>query len=195
MQTPSQRQRAAAARRMETPQRSPTKRLEEIQAALDSQVSQAAPTSQPRNSQHNATLTNDRTPSFLFGSSTQSSVASTDVDWEDMLPDISHIEPSGSYTNPNHPAPGSSDFRTPKEPRISPTEPSSDAQAPHNFLMTPPQTIHRHVGTSSSQGASRTEFPSTPTRNNKGKERAREQIREDDVCFDSVLHAQIEGLI
>lgn len=120
-----------------------------------------------------------RTHSFLFGSSTQSSDTSTDVDEEDVLPAVSGVEPSGSTTRADYSGTGSSDFRTPKKPRTE--EPSS----PHrSLLMTPPQTIRRgRAGTSSSQRTPPTEFPSTPTRN-KGKARAddrMEQSREDEV--------------
>lgn len=182
MTSPSQRQRAAAARGTETLQKSPNKRLvAEIQAALDPQESTSPSMSQRSIAQQDAAPATGHTHSFLFGSSTQSDDTSTDVDGEDALPEVSGVEPSGSTTRPDYSATGSSDFRTPKKPRILTEEPSS---AHKNLLMTPPQTIRRgRAGTSSSQSISRTEFPSTPTRN-KGKARAddlREQSKEDEV--------------
>ncbi|OJA20105.1 hypothetical protein AZE42_07972 [Rhizopogon vesiculosus] len=180
MPSPTQRQRAATARRMETPQKSPNKRLAEIEAALGEQASSI---SQRSNLQQDAAPENGRTHSFLFGSSTQSSETSTDVDWEDTLPGVSGVEPSSFSTSSDY-GTRNSDFRTPKKPRVSSVEPSSDVRAPQNLLMTPPQTVHRRAGTSSSQGTLRTDFPSTPTRN-KGKERADprgEQSIEDDTA-------------
>lgn len=162
---------------LETPQKSPNKRLAEIEAAL-----QEPSMSQHSNLQQDVAFTDGRTRSFLFGSSTQSSETSTEVDLEDMLPDVSRIEPSGSPTTLSHPGPGSLDLRTPKKRRLS-AEPSSNTKAPQNLPMTPPQTVHRRTGTSSSQGALRTDFPSTPTRH-KGKERENpglEQYSEDEV--------------
>ncbi|KAG2338664.1 hypothetical protein BDR05DRAFT_1003991 [Suillus weaverae] len=160
---PSQRQRAESARALSTPQKSPRKRLADIAAALNESEPQTPSMPQHGSPQQNATATNDRTRSFLFGS--QSSQASTIGDWEEMTPE-DDPEQSGLSRSVDQSL-GNLDPRTPKKPRITPVEQRSSVQIP--FPLTPPQTIHHRVD-SSDQGRSQTDFPQTPTRN-KGKER------------------------
>ncbi|KAG1746207.1 hypothetical protein EDB19DRAFT_1691212 [Suillus lakei] len=159
---PSQRQRAESARALGTPQKSPRKRIADIEAALNSLEPQTPSTPPQSSPQQNVTATNGRTSSFLFGS--QSSQASTNGDWEEILTEVDQ-EQSGSSRSTDQSF-GSLDPRTPKKLRFTPVEQQSDVQVP----LTPPQTIRRRADGSSGQGIFYTDFPQTPIRN-KGKER------------------------
>jgi len=170
MSSPSQRQRAEAARMSTaTPQRSLNKRLADIQAALG-QEPQAPSVTRHCNSQPDAAVTNGHQRSFLFGDGSQSSQASTIADLDDSLSvdELSGGELSSQSASPDHSGLGSFEWRTPKKRRITPAEPSSGVQ---NLPPTPPQTVHRHGGPTSGQETFPTDFPSTPTKF-KGKGRA-----------------------
>jgi len=186
-----------------TPQRSPSKRLADIEAALtmpsssqrqgtaapmapqgspskrladieDALSSQGPSASWHVNPHQNVAHANGRTYSFLFGGSTQSSAASETSTDVDWYDVLPIPSPDDSPTSLSHSGPGCSDLRTPKKPRLSPMEPSSSIQAPRFLPMTPPQTVHRRTSTGSSQHSLPTNFPTTPSRpKGKGRENPR----------------------
>ncbi|KIJ68004.1 hypothetical protein HYDPIDRAFT_165747 [Hydnomerulius pinastri MD-312] len=172
------------------------KRLEAIEAGLKGR-DEAQPSARAGPSNHSTAAAG---PSLSLSSSSHvqnqdppvtvppSSQASTEVDWEEVLPPATPTHQNYSFLGLNLSQDSNASVvepSTPRRTRPSPSGDGNDNDAPNvgvsnpGMLLTPPQTTHRHSGPTHAgysydsegpNGSSRPE-PGTPTRH-KGKERS-----------------------